>query len=117
MFIPYRVDVPFNYRPVMNWLVVALVIFIFAIQMVEIIQVQNRQMSVVEFKENSITTQYLLDGLSIKGLFGHMWLHGGLWHLIGNLIFLWLFGNAVCSKIGNLYYIPVYIKICQMKKQ
>ncbi|MCP4613609.1 MAG: rhomboid family intramembrane serine protease [Planctomycetes bacterium] len=104
MFIPYRVDVPFNYRPVMNWVVVALVIFIFAIQIVEI-----NQMSVVEFKENSITIQYLLDGLSIKGLFGHMWLHGGLWHLIGNLIFLWLFGNAVCSKIGNLYYLPVYV--------
>jgi len=104
ILLPYRVDVPFNYRPVMNWIAVALVIFIFAIQIVEI-----NQISVVEFKENSITSRYLLDGLSIKGLFGHMWLHGGLWHLIGNLIFLWLFGNAVCSKIGNLYYLPVYI--------
>ncbi len=93
----------------MNWIVVALVIFIFAIQIVEANQVRNRQMSLVEYKENSITTQYLLDGLSIKGLFGHMWLHGGLFHLIGNLIFLWLFGNAVCSKIGNLYYLPVYV--------
>lgn len=109
MFIPYRVDVPFNYRPVMNWIVVALVIFIFAIQIVEANQVRNRQMSLVEYKENSITTQYLLDGWSIKGLFGHMWLHGGLLHLVGNLIFLWLFGNAVCSKIGNLYYLPVYV--------
>ena len=110
MFIlfPYRVDVPFNYRPVMNWIVVALVIFIFAIQIVEASQVRNRQMSLVEYKENSITSQYLLDGLSIKGLFGHMWLHGGLLHIVGNLIFLWLFGNAVCSKIGNLYYLPVY---------
>ena len=109
ILLPYRVDVPFNYRPVMNWIVVALVIFIFAIQIVEASQVRNRQMSLVEYKENSITSQYLLDGLSIKGLFGHMWLHGGLLHLVGNLIFLWLFGNAVCSKIGNLYYLPVYV--------
>ena len=93
----------------MNWIVVALVIFIFAIQIVEANQVRNRQMSLVEYKENSITSQYLLDDWSIKGLFGHMWLHGGLWHLIGNLIFLWLFGNAVCSKIGSLYYLPVYV--------
>jgi membrane associated rhomboid family serine protease len=93
----------------MNWILVALVIFIFSIQLVEINQVRNHQMSLVEYKENSITAQYLLDGWSIKGLFGYMWLHGGLWHLIGNLIFLWLFGNAVCSKIGNLYYLPVYI--------
>jgi membrane associated rhomboid family serine protease len=109
ILLPYRVDVPFNYRPVMNWIVVALVIFIFAIQIVEINQVRNRQMSLVEYKENSITVQYLLDGWSIKGLLGHMWLHGGVLHFIGNMIFLWLFGNAVCSKIGNLYYLPVYI--------
>ncbi len=109
ILLPYRVDVPFNYRPVVNWIVVALVIFIFSIQFAEINQVINRKMSLVEYKENSVTTQNLLDGWSIKGLFGHMWLHGGVLHFIGNMIFLWLFGNAVCSKIGNLYYLPVYI--------
>jgi membrane associated rhomboid family serine protease len=109
VFIPYRVDVPFNYRPVMNWIVVALVIFIFSIQRAEINQVKNRQISLNEYKENSITMQYLLKGWSIKGLFGHMWLHGGIMHIVGNLIFLWLFGNAVCSKIGNLFYLPIYV--------
>ena len=111
MFIlfPYRVDVPFNYRPVVNWIVAALIILVFSLQIVEANKVRTREMSLVEYKENSITTQYLLERWSIKGLFGHMWLHGGLLHLGGNLIFLWLFGNAVCSKIGNLYYLPVYI--------
>ncbi|MCP4255984.1 MAG: rhomboid family intramembrane serine protease [Planctomycetes bacterium] len=106
---PYRVDVPFNYRPAMNWIMVALIIFVFLIQMTETSQVRNRQMSRSEYLEKSLTMQYMLDDWSIKGLFGHMWLHGGLWHLIGNLIFLWLFGNAVCSKIGNLFYLPIYV--------
>ena len=52
---------------------------------------------------------YMLDGLTLKGLFGHMWLHGGIIHLLGNMLFLWIFGNAICAKIGNLRYIPVYI--------
>ena len=52
---------------------------------------------------------YILDGLTLKGLFGHMWLHGGILHLLGNMLFLWIFGNAICAKIGNLLYIPVYI--------
>jgi membrane associated rhomboid family serine protease len=52
---------------------------------------------------------YMLDGLRLKGLFGHMWLHGGFLHIIGNMLFLWIFGNAICAKIGNLRYIPVYI--------
>jgi hypothetical protein len=54
---------------------------------------------------------YMLDGLTLKGLFGHMWLHGGILHLLGNMLFLWVFGNAICAKIGNLRYIPVYISM------
>ena len=111
MFIlfPYRVDVPFNYRPFVNWVVVAVVILIFVFQFAELLQYSNKVSGAEKYVEHSITMQYILNGWSIKGLFGHMWLHAGPLHLIGNLIFLWLFGNAVCSKIGNLYYLPVYI--------
>jgi membrane associated rhomboid family serine protease len=52
---------------------------------------------------------YILDGFALKGLFGYMWLHGGILHILGNMLFLWIFGNAICAKIGNLRYIPAYI--------
>jgi len=52
---------------------------------------------------------YILDGFALKGLFGHMWLHGGIIHLLGNMLFLWIFGNAICSKIGNFRYALAYI--------
>ncbi len=52
---------------------------------------------------------FILNGFSIKGLFGHLWLHGGILHIAGNMLFLWIFGNAVCSKIGNISYLPVYL--------
>lgn len=111
MFIlfPYRVDVPFNYRPFVNWVVVAVVILIFVFQFAELLQYSNQESGAEKYVEHSITMQYILKGWGIKGLLGHMWLHAGPLHLVGNLIFLWLFGNAVCSKIGNLYYLPVYI--------
>ena len=109
IFFPYRVDVPFNYRPVVNWIVVALVVLIFFVQITEINNAVKSQESAEEFMVNSITTQYMLKGLSIKGLIGYMWLHGGILHFLGNMLFLWLFGNAVCSKIGNLLYLPVYV--------
>ncbi|MBN2182164.1 MAG: rhomboid family intramembrane serine protease [Sedimentisphaerales bacterium] len=99
MFIPYRVDVPFNHRPVMNWLIVTGVIFVFFMQLTA-----NAD-SVISEKMYS----FVLDGWGIKGLLGHMWLHAGFVHLIGNLIFLWIFGNAVCSKLGNILYLPVYV--------
>lgn len=112
MFIPYRVDVPFNYRPVVNWVVVGLVVLVFALQVAESADCADRATTpqeYVEYMENATWPQFILRGWGIKGLFGHMWLHGGPFHLIGNLIFLWLFGNAVCSKIGNLLYLPTYI--------
>jgi membrane associated rhomboid family serine protease len=39
---------------------------------------------------------------------GHIFLHGGLLHLFGNMLFLWVFGNAVCAKVGNIAYPFVY---------
>jgi len=54
---------------------------------------------------------FILDGYNIKGLFGHLWLHGGVIHLLGNLLFLWIFGNAVCAKIGNIAFFPIYIML------
>jgi len=122
MFIPYRVDVPFNHRPVVNWVVVAGVILVFCLQLAGL-RAYSSQPLVITADPNSergfaveapeemggITGRWLLDGWGVRGLFGHMRLHAGILHLIGNLIFLWLFGNAVCSKIGNSYYLPAYV--------
>lgn len=52
---------------------------------------------------------FILDGWTIEGLLGHIWLHGGVIHLLGNMLFLWIFGNAVCAKIGNIRYLPIYL--------
>jgi membrane associated rhomboid family serine protease len=52
---------------------------------------------------------FILNGWKLKGLFGHIWLHGGVLHLLGNMLFLWIFGNAVCAKVGNLRYLPIYL--------
>jgi len=98
MFIPIGVDVPFERRPFVNWLVVFACVIVFCLMIAAAVQ-----------GESELIKDYVLEGYSFKGLFGHMWLHGGLFHLIGNMLFLWIFGNAVCSKIGNLMYFPVYI--------
>lgn len=57
------------------------------------------------------TTSFVLDGWPISGLFGYMFIHADMFHLIGNMIFLWIFGNAVCAKIGNFAYLPIYLSL------
>lgn len=50
----------------------------------------------------------ILDGWNPAGLVGHVFLHGGLMHLLGNMLFLWTFGNAVCSKVGNGTFLGLF---------
>lgn len=36
-------------------------------------------------------------------------LHGGLFHLLGNLLFLWVFGNNVEDKLGHVLFALFYL--------
>jgi membrane associated rhomboid family serine protease len=38
-----------------------------------------------------------------------MFLHGGLLHLLGNMWFLWIFGNNVEEAFGHLWYPVLYV--------
>lgn len=94
LFLPYKVDVHSSRKPFANYLVMISIVAVFALQ---------------ESYLKGRTDPFLLTGWSVKELFGHMWLHSGYLHVIFNLIFLWVFGNAVCSKVGNLLYLPLYV--------
>lgn len=39
----------------------------------------------------------------------YQFLHGDIGHLAGNMLFLWVFGNAVCDKMGALCYGLFYL--------
>lgn len=42
-------------------------------------------------------------------LFSSMFMHGGLLHLGGNMLFLWIFGDNVEYRIGRLRYLLFYL--------
>jgi membrane associated rhomboid family serine protease len=46
---------------------------------------------------------------SIITLFTHMFLHGGIGHLVGNMIFLWLVGCLLEMGSGRIYFFTTYI--------
>jgi membrane associated rhomboid family serine protease len=45
----------------------------------------------------------------IGAVFYSMFLHGGLLHLLGNMIFLWVFGDNVEDAMGHLRYALFYV--------
>jgi membrane associated rhomboid family serine protease len=38
-----------------------------------------------------------------------MFLHGGILHLLGNMLFLWVFGSSVEDRLGHLPYLLFYL--------
>jgi len=42
-------------------------------------------------------------------LFTHMFLHAGLLHLAGNMLYLWIFGNNVEARLGPLRFLFWYL--------
>lgn len=42
-------------------------------------------------------------------LFTSQFLHGGWWHLISNMIYLWVFGNNIEDRLGHLKYLFFYL--------
>ena len=48
-------------------------------------------------------------GRQVSHVFTHMFLHGGWMHLLGNMWFLWLFGNNVEDSMGRARFIVFYL--------
>jgi membrane associated rhomboid family serine protease len=48
---------------------------------------------------------------AIVPMFTSMFLHGGWLHLLGNMLFLWVFGGAVEEALGHFQYLIFYL-IC-----
>jgi membrane associated rhomboid family serine protease len=135
VFVPYSVDALLERRPVVNWIVLGVVALAFLLQMTTSegqvsketatkkplfedelgrLQLGKKRVDIAaRTAERQAVTgplrRFVLRDWGIEGLFGYMWLHPNVIRLIGNLVFLWAFGNAVCSKIGNKAYLVIYI--------
>jgi membrane associated rhomboid family serine protease len=46
---------------------------------------------------------------AFEPLFTSMFLHGGLMHLLGNMLFLWIFGDNVEDYFGHVGYLFFYL--------
>ena len=48
-------------------------------------------------------------GRAILGMFTSMFLHGGWLHILGNMLFLWIFGNNVEDRMGRIPFLLFYL--------
>lgn len=95
MIFPVKLEIEAHRVPVSNYLLILITIFFF-------------------FFTISDTNAELFENMVLKdfnpvGLLGNIFLHADIFHLIGNMLFLFVFGSAVCVVFGNIIYPLAYL--------
>jgi membrane associated rhomboid family serine protease len=105
--IPLRDSIPSRRFPVINTAFIGLNAFIFLIE--SLIGPQSQERLIRLF--GLIPLQFWQDGGLGRWLplFTSMFLHGGWWHLISNMLALYIFGDNVEDRVGHLRYLFFYL--------
>jgi membrane associated rhomboid family serine protease len=103
--IPLTVDVPMKRLPWANWgLILATVVISLAVP-----YTTSTSSLVTEGSLSSLVLQRR--HFALHQLVTALFQHAGLVHLFGNMLFLFVFGNAINAKMGHLPYLGAYLGI------
>lgn len=74
------------------------------------VSLSNRQLEQF-FQLYAVVPEQLTTNLASEWptLFTSQFLHGGWWHLISNMVFLWVFGNNIEERLGHFKYLIFYL--------
>ncbi len=95
-FFPIADDNPVSRFPFVNWILIVANIAIFII-------------SLSDFENIISVFGFTPADFSIITLFTSMFLHGSIAHLLGNMWFLFIFGDNIEDRFGHLKYILFYM--------
>jgi rhomboid family protein len=114
--IPLRDRNPTRRTPVVT---VALILACFAAFAIELLvsatggdqalELLFRQWGAVPADVTSALGSGNLVGPAAAGVIGSMFLHGSWLHLLGNMLFLWIFGNNVEDRLGSIAFALFYL--------
>src|SRR3989442_10442091 len=110
--IPLRDSVPVRSWPVVTWTLIGVNVWVFLYELRLGPELETfvetwgfipaRYFLVATVDPSDWVTRYM-------PLFTSMFLHGGFLHLIGNMAYLWIFGDNVEDRLGHLRYLVFYL--------
>jgi len=113
MFLPIRDDNPHTVTPYVNYAVIGLCVLVFLWQFS--LGDQAGQMAVYQFGliPGALFGNVTIDGVSrpsdVLTVFTSMFMHGGWMHLLGNMLYLWIFGDNIEASLGHKRYLVFYL--------
>jgi len=108
---PIKDSIPSNSFPFVNWAIIFLNIFVF----VKMLQMTGNQSNLFMFEYGLIPKRLFVESASLTltdrylPIFTSMFMHGGFMHIIGNMYFLFIFGDNIEDRLGHVRYFFIYI--------
>ncbi|MDZ7269039.1 MAG: rhomboid family intramembrane serine protease [candidate division KSB1 bacterium] len=101
--IPLKDDNPRTAFPIINTLLIIANVLVFVHQ---ISLPQSAGQALID--TYGAIPQIILQGEKMESLLSSMFLHGGFFHLFGNMLYLFIFGDNVENLLGSLRYLFFY---------
>ena len=105
MLFPYKDDNPRILVPYVTYVIISINVLVF------VFQLNMGMVSSAAEREFIYRFGFIPANFSIITVFTSMFLHGGISHIMGNMWFLWVFGDNVEGILGHVKFAVFYI-IC-----
>lgn len=100
MILPYKSDMELSSRPILTQLLLMANIVGLAI---------TSSYSPEEAARLGYDWGFVSFDWTVRSLFTHIFIHADGLHLLGNMLFLWIFAPAIEEKLGKVAFLPAYL--------
>jgi len=109
--IPLRDTVKSRTVPFVNYLLIGVcgVVYLYEVSLGDQINTLFASFAVIPANVSTTVFHGNLSLQPLTTLFSSMFLHGGLMHLLGNMLYLYIFGDNVEDRLGHGMYLLFYI--------
>jgi membrane associated rhomboid family serine protease len=104
--IPLRDQIKTHITPIVNYMLIAINIFVFFLQWSA---GSNQEALVFQFALIPADFTAGVDVGAIRNIFTSMFMHAGLAHIAGNMLYLWIFGDNIEDSMGHGRYLLFYL--------
>jgi membrane associated rhomboid family serine protease len=105
--IPLRDDIRSEKRPFVTWGFMAACVGVFIYQ--ALTEYQDPKAGHILVRTYGMIPSDVVSGRHLWTLLTSMFLHGGFFHIIGNMLYLWIFGDNVEDAFGHSWFFVVYL--------